>query len=199
MTEQIRQQVSLFVDDELSGEECEFFVRRMQRDREARNLYMRYQVIGDAIRGEHINANHAVLRARLQDALTQPDAPAIRRFPGFASQALKAVAGAGIAAGVAAAAIVFLQADVNAPTSGAIAGAPLADQRLERLEPPSYVVPLQAPSMPVVEPQISLTGLQYLMHHGGHASSLSRTVVHTNMLSADNPDIVAVAGEAAAP
>jgi sigma-E factor negative regulatory protein RseA len=195
MTDQIRQQVSLFMDDELSREECAFFVRRLQRDQESRNLYMRYQIIGAAIRGEHINANHATLRERLQDALGEPEARASARsrIAGFVTGAGRTVAGAGIAAGVAAAALLLLRPGAEAPGTAASAAVPLADTRLERVEPPSYVVPLRVPATPVVRPEVRLTGLQYLMHHGGHASGLSRTVVHTNMLSADNPDVAAAA------
>ena len=188
------------MDDELSGEECEFFVRRLTHDAESRSLYMRYQLIGSALRGEHIAGDHARFRTEIQAALSDDTAAARAgsALAGFGRWAGKVAAGAGIAAAVAAAAIVYLQpaGEITLP-AGAVS-APMAEQRLERLETPSYVVPLQVPSTPAVTPQVRLTGLQYLMYHGGHASGLSRTVAHTNVLAADNPDIVAVAEEATA-
>jgi sigma-E factor negative regulatory protein RseA len=100
MTERIKEQISVFMDDELSSQECEFFVRRLQREPESRRQFVRYQVIGAAIRGERVIANHGDLRARLQvaldgdhDVLTRPQGRG--RFGRLA-------AGAGIAAAVAA-------------------------------------------------------------------------------------------------
>lgn len=59
MSDHIREQLSEFVDDEMSVEECDFFVRRLQLDDEARSRFVRYQLIGSALRGEqaHVNAD----------------------------------------------------------------------------------------------------------------------------------------------
>jgi len=199
MTEQIKQQVSLFLDDELSPDECEFLVRRLQHDAESRRLYVRYQMIGAAIRGEHINADHALLRSRLQGALTAADGQvaAASRWAPAARRAMQAVAGVGVAAGVALAAIVLLRTGLESPDPGTAGVGAVADQRLERVEPPSYVVPLQIPATPAVTPSVRLTGLQYLMHHGGLASGLNRTVMQAKVLAAENEDIVDLAEEAA--
>lgn len=197
MTEHIRQQVSLFVDDELTSDECEFFVRRLQRDPESRNLYMRYQLIGSALRGEHINANHAMLRERLQQALADP-AEGERQSSGLPTRLAKFAAGAGIAASVAAAALLLVRPGTEPGSAASQPDVRVADQELAPVEPPSYVVPLSVPETPVTRPEVRLTGLQYLIYHGGHASGLNRTVVHTNVLAADSQDIVDAA-DAAAP
>ena len=52
MTESIQDQVSAFIDDELSAEECAFFVRRLERDPEARRQLIRYTTMGAVLRGE---------------------------------------------------------------------------------------------------------------------------------------------------
>jgi hypothetical protein len=49
-------------------------------------------------------------------------------------------------------------------------------------EAPSYVVPQEAPEGRAVTPPIRLTN--YLMRHGEYASGLSRTSVHSNVVSA---------------
>ena len=196
MTEHIKQQVSQFIDDELSGDECEFFVRRLQHDGASRHLYMRYHAIGAAIRGEHVAAAHTSLRDRVRDALdpeTQPVPAPETSWLG--SRVARVVAGFGVAAGVAVIAFVTLPAgnelDYVAPAHTVFE----TEQTLERLDPPSDVMPLQFPGRQAAAPEVRLTSLQYLMHHSGHASSLSRTALHTNMLAADNPDIVAAAAE----
>lgn len=192
MTEQIRRQISLFMDDELSTEQCEFFVRRLQHDNESRNLYMRYQLIGAAIRGEHAAAGHDALRARLQSALVPPRDGASWKSRFGARPVFKAAAGIGIAASVALASILVLKGNAVLDPGEPLVASQGIERRLEPVETPSYVVPLQVPEPPVVTPEVRLTGLQYLMHHSGHASGFSRTVVHSNMLSADSEDIIDV-------
>jgi sigma-E factor negative regulatory protein RseA len=194
MTEQIKEQISVFIDDELSEQECQFFVRQMQRDPVARNLYMRYQVIGAAIRGEHINSQHGTLRSRLQSAL-DPAASNVSQSASTARRFVKGIVGVGIAASVATVSIFILRFDFQGTSEGIGEGigdgiAARTDQRLELVEPPSYVVSLPSPQNKLVAPAVRLTGLQYLMHHSGHASGLSRTVVHSNVVAADDEDFV---------
>ena len=181
MTEHIKEQISVFIDDELSHEECEFFVRRLQRDDESRSQYLRYQVIGAAIRGEHIFPHHADLRARLQLALDEPERNTTTKLPGKTGFGLRLAAGAGIAASVAAVAILGLR------FGGLGDPLPQTAQRLELVEPPSYVVPAVVSEPPLVAPVVRLTGLQYLMHHGGVASHLFQTAVHSNVIAAGEP------------
>ena len=62
MTGQIQEQISAFSDDELSPEECEFLVRRLERDSESREKVQSYAVIGAALRGELLGPDPDVLR-----------------------------------------------------------------------------------------------------------------------------------------
>jgi hypothetical protein len=55
-------------------------------------------------------------------------------------------------------------------------------QARDAVEAPSYVVPPEVAEGRVVTPPIRLTN--YLMHHGEYASRLSRTSVHSNVVSA---------------
>jgi negative regulator of sigma E activity len=51
MSEQIREQVSAFLDGELPGSETELLLKRLTRDGELRESFGRYALIGEAIRG----------------------------------------------------------------------------------------------------------------------------------------------------
>src|SRR5690606_10462427 len=76
MSEQIHDQVSAFMDDELSGEECAFLVRRLERDPDARNKLVRYNLIGSTLRGELMQPDPSLLQRRVHDALTGVSPPA---------------------------------------------------------------------------------------------------------------------------
>ncbi len=69
MTEPAQDQISAFADDELSAEECEFLVRRMERDPEFRQKALSYATIGAALRGEILDPDPDVLRRRVQKEL----------------------------------------------------------------------------------------------------------------------------------
>lgn len=186
MTEHIKEQISCFIDDELSPEQCEFFVRRLQRDVESRRQYIRYQVIGAAIRGENVVRDYRDLPERLRHALA--DKPADAEGSDRRPHALwRWAAGGAIAVSVAAIGVLGLRfGGVDAIVPGFREAA--IDQELQLVEPPSYVVPLSVPERQLVTPTIQLIGLQYLMHHGGHTSMLSRTVVSSNVVMAPEDD-----------
>lgn len=52
MKEEIKEQLSALVDDELSGYEHDFLLRRMQSDAELRHQWERYHLIRDALHNE---------------------------------------------------------------------------------------------------------------------------------------------------
>ena len=51
MSEQIREQVSAFLDGELPDTETELLLKRLTRDGELRESFGRYALIGEALRG----------------------------------------------------------------------------------------------------------------------------------------------------
>jgi negative regulator of sigma E activity len=188
MTEQISDQISAFIDDELSDEESAFLLRRFERDAEARNRAARYTMIGAALRDELVGPDHSVLRRRIAVALTGTAPPAQQR-PAARLQwrYLRPAVGVGIAATVAVAAIMGLRAvnvaHVGVPSSTSTLSAPLQTRATEPA--PSYVVPREvadAPVVPVIAPAVRLTN--YVMHHSEYASRLSRTSVHSNVVGA---------------
>lgn len=182
MSEQIHDQVSAFLDDELSAEECAFLVRRFDRDPEARSKLVRYSLIGSALREELLLPEPDMLRRRIQCALdgTAPPAravPAAARPPAAANARwANPAVGLGVAASVAVAALFSIRA-INEDEGTASSPA-----RVTASTVPSYIVPGDSPDARVIAPvPIRLTN--YLLHHGEYAR-LSRTSVHTSVVGA---------------
>jgi sigma-E factor negative regulatory protein RseA len=182
MSDSINEQISQFIDDEMSAEQSEFFLRRLQRDGEARSQYMRYQLIGAAVRGEYSNANASDLGRRLEQALDDETAPrrAATKWSGLFS-------GAGIAASVALVAIFGLRA-LNLAPQDPLAGTAV-DGASSELSLPSYVVPTNTTdTQQFVRVPGEVTGIQFLMHHAGYTSGVSRTIMQSSMIAAQEVD-----------
>jgi sigma-E factor negative regulatory protein RseA len=192
MTERIQDQISAFVDDELSAEECSFFVRRLARDDETRSQLIRYATIGAALRGEVFHPDPEMFRRRLQGALdgAQPVEPVPSQQRSRPPRnVLKPLAGIVIAASVATAAIALSRlGNGNRPGNpgGLQAQSQLQELELDGL--PSYVVPPDSAEQRFVSPELRLTN--YLVRHGEYASGIGRTVVHSNVMihTADDAD-----------
>jgi sigma-E factor negative regulatory protein RseA len=187
MTDQINDQISAFIDDELPDEEGAFLCRRFERDSDARSVAVRYSMIGSALRGELLGPDPGILRRRIAMALTGAPLPATRApVARWHARYARPLIGMGIAAAVAIAAIGGLRFLNDARTAAGGAGPALAASPLQTREvvtaPASYVVPHEVSDAPVVAPQIRLTN--YLVHHGEYASRLSRTSVHSNVVGA---------------
>jgi sigma-E factor negative regulatory protein RseA len=181
MTEQINDQISAFIDDELSAEESALLVRRFERDQNARTQAMRYTMIGAALRGEALEPHSSVLRRRIAAALDGGVPAAARRAPHWSARYARPLLGFGIAAAVAVAAIGTLRLvnEAGVAPNGAAGGTVLAR---DQVVAPSYVVPQDAtPAGPVTSP-IRLTN--YLIHHSEYASGLGRASVSSNVVGA---------------
>jgi negative regulator of sigma E activity len=186
MTEEINDQISAFIDDELSEQESAFLVRRFEHDGAAHERAVRYSVIGSALRGELLQPDPAVLLRRIAGALDGARArlPSASRVSGrWSARFARPLLGFGIAASVALFALVGLRSLNEArigPSSG-VAPAPGLVVR-EVVSPPSYVVPPDIAEPNAIVSPIRLTN--YLVHHGEYASRLSRTSVHSNVVGA---------------
>src|SRR5262252_9199467 len=98
MTEQISDQISAFIDDELPDEESGFLLRRLERDADARNRALRYTMIGAALRDELL-PDQTMLRQRIAVALTgAAPLPSVRTTPRWRTRYLRPLLGVGIAA-----------------------------------------------------------------------------------------------------
>lgn len=179
MTDQINDQISAFIDNELSADESALLVRRFERDTEARARAMRYTLIGAAMRGELLDPHPTVLRQRVAAALAGT-APGAARARGRWPQGLaRPLLGLGIAATVAVVAIGGLRSlnEAALPPSDVDTAPLVAD-----VPAPGYTVPQEIDEARVVTPPTLLTN--YLIVHGQYASGLTRTTVNSNVVGA---------------
>src|SRR5687767_13827556 len=160
MTEQINDQISAFIDNELSADESALLVRRFERDTEARARAMRYTLIGSALRGELLEPHPSVLRQRVANALSGTAPTAAKPRERWTERLARPLLGFGIAATVAVVAIGALRS-LNEVSVAPNAGTPLTATELPTRD--SYVVPSDTDESRVGAP-IRLTN--YLMHHG---------------------------------
>jgi negative regulator of sigma E activity len=182
MTDQINDQISAFIDNELSADESALLVRRFERDGEARARAMRYTLIGASLRGELLEPHPSVLRQRIAAALSGvPASSAPRARERWADRWARPLLGVGIAAAVAVVAIGTLrslnEASIAPIPATAVGAFPL--QVSDSVKAPSYVVP-QGTELSRTGSPIRLTN--YLIHHGEFASGLTRTSVNSNVL-----------------
>jgi sigma-E factor negative regulatory protein RseA len=194
MSEQIREQVSVFLDGELPDSETELLLKRLTRDGELRESFGRYALIGEAIRG----ASQAYLTkgfaGRVNLAIDgEPVAanghPAQTRPPRW----WRPFAGAAVAAGVAAVAVVAFhqradapglrarpvtaQNAVTAPASGPVQSGVAVPAPREAI---SYTVPAATAAATAVMPPARLTN--YVFAHSRYSSGLDQRAVLADML-----------------
>jgi negative regulator of sigma E activity len=188
MSEEIHEQISAFLDDELSSEQSAFLVRRLSSDALARQQTIRYATIGSILREEAVLSSSTLLRERIHAVLdgTSTAQTSMRQPPRRTGRWAQAMAGAGVAAGVAVAALLGLRAiNDDVSVTGDVRSATAAPGRWA--EPDSYVVPGDnSQSGQVVTPPIRLTN--YLMQHGSYTSTLNRTSVHSNVIGKRDPE-----------
>jgi len=185
MTDQINDQISAFIDNELSADESALLVRRFERDPESRTRAMRYTLIGASLRGELLEPHPSVLRQRVAAALSGGGvAPStLKPRERWADRWAHPLLGVGIAATVAVVAIGTLRL-LNEAAFAPVDATPLAAIPLQVSDPvnaPIYVVPPDADQQSrTVAPRLA----NYLMHHGEFASGLTRTSVNSNVVGA---------------
>lgn len=193
MTEQINDQISAFIDNELSADESALLVRRFERDAEARARAMRYTLIGASLRGELLEPHPSVLRQRVAAALWGAVPSAARPRERWGERLARPLLGVGIAATVAVVAIGALRS-LNEAALAPGAAPQLAPQlQVRDSAAQSYVVPTNTDQSRVAAP-IRLTN--YLMHHGEFASGLTRTSVNSNVVGAALEPVVTDAAAA---
>jgi sigma-E factor negative regulatory protein RseA len=198
MSEQIREQVSAFLDGELPNSETELLLKRLTRDGELRESFGRYAVIGEALRGSSPILLARGFTSRVNFAIDGEPVPA----NGHAQQARvqrwwRPFAGAAVAAGVAAVAVVALQQRADAPVLHPAAltaqnatvqsglPAPSASLAQAPREPISYTVPAASPPAPAGMAPARLTN--YVFAHSRYSSGLDqRGVVADLLIEADD-------------
>lgn len=140
MTDSIHEQLSAFLDGELSTAESELLLKRVERDPELSSRLKRHMLVGDALRATQAEGPSRAFASRVASAINAESLPGRARW--VANQWLKPVAGGAIAAGVAAMVLVSLQQSTISPgTEGnQIAAVDSVVTQLAEAEAPIYLV-----------------------------------------------------------
>jgi sigma-E factor negative regulatory protein RseA len=190
MSEQIREQVSAFLDGELPSTETELLLKRLTRDAELRESFGRYALIGEACRGAKNAHLTRGLCARVNRAINgEAAAAAAPALPQSGLRWWRPMAGATVAAGVAVMAVFALQQRANTPTVAALppgtavrsmtpagAASPLVKLR----EPVSYTTPALKAEVPTAFPAARVTN--YVFAHSKYQSLLGQRDVLTDLI-----------------
>jgi sigma-E factor negative regulatory protein RseA len=205
MSEQIREQVSAFLDGELPDTETELLLKRLTRDGVLRESFGRYALIGEAIRGASRGPLTKGFAGRVNLAIDGEAIPANAHIAETRPPRWwRPFAGAAVAAGVAAIAVVALQQRAVAPTL--LPAVPLTAQNAapargtvvaqsgaaQVREAISYTVPATAPAVPAAIAPARLTN--YVFAHSRYSSGLDlRGVVADLLIEAEEQPVVSEA------
>jgi len=202
MSEQIREQVSAFLDGELPSTETELLLKRLTRDGELRESFGRYALIGESLRGGSHRLLTTGFASRVNLAIDGEPLPAsVAVVQSHAVRWWRPFAGAAVVAGVAAVAIVAMQQRSLAPgagtpglgTSAEIAlnapaavtsAAPMLAENREAL---SYTVPAAPASAPAAAPTGRLTN--YMFAHSKYSYGLAQRGVLADLLINDDEPV----------
>jgi sigma-E factor negative regulatory protein RseA len=195
MNEELDSQLSAMFDNELPAAECELLARRLSRDADLKARWGRYAVMGAVIRAERGVMLDGTVAGRVSAALShEPElrddsAPVSGRAA--ASRWWQPLAGAGLAAGVAAASILWLRSQALPEGSQMAAPALVAStatsvlravrpalRNVSVVAPDSFVVPPVPQQPTMVVPATELA--DYVVAH----SAFSWPVTRGNLLSA---------------
>lgn len=194
MTDRIKEQLSAFLDGELPDPESALLLKRLERDDELRGALSRYSLIGAVLRNEGDVPAARQVAARVSAAIAREPRRAGRPawLPGRVALG-RAVAGIGVAAGVAFGAVLLVQQVLT--SGGEAPAAVIARAEVPPVEPVvDDAGPLDAPAEPYVTPPATdaPAGIapaelaNYLVAHYGYASPLVRRSVGAGLISDDN-------------
>jgi sigma-E factor negative regulatory protein RseA len=184
MNEELDSQLSAMFDDELAPAECELLARRLSRDEQLKARWGRYAVIGAAIRSERGVRLNAALASRVNALVSAEPAyasgGAVQRAARDGLRWWQPLAGGALAAGVAAASILWLRTQDT--------GTPLTAQLPARSAEPAvaqtYVTPKPTtPVHPLVQPSAQLAN--YVVAHSMFSSPVARRNLLSTFVTSD--------------
>ncbi len=196
-------QLSAMFDGELPAAECELLSRRLTREENLRATWSRYAVIGAALRAEPVAQVNPNFARRVSAGLqTAPVAAAAGTGARSSRPWRSAALGAGLAAGVAGAAIMLLRNGLPVTQDSLVAYSPTVTRAAlpaaasiqgvsvaahpslvsvsASNEPASYVVPPRSTS---AAPAVSASLANYVLAHSAVMSPLSRPNVVSILVS----------------
>ena len=199
MSDQIREQVSAFLDGELPNSETELLLKRLTRDADLRESFGRYALIGETLRGASRVSLSRGFAARVNRAIDGEPATAMPPpLRAGTARWWRPVAGAAVAAGVAAVAVVALQERATispSVTASAKPGVAQVGQTVAAKEAISYTTPVGNTVAVVAMPGMGTRLTRYVFAHSNYVSGLGQGNVMSGLL-ADPDDLPPAAHEA---
>jgi sigma-E factor negative regulatory protein RseA len=190
MSDQIREQVSAFLDGELPDSETELLLKRLTRDADLRESFGRYALIGETLRGASRTTRMSLkFAARVNRAIDGEPAPAVAHpIKAAPLRWWKPMAGAAVAASVAAVAVVALQERALSPSVQTTLTAQSPVIQTAKLGPKEaqsyYITPASTSASGRAVPGARLTS--YVFAHSNYASGLGQGNVMQGLLT--DPD-----------
>ena len=182
MSDQIREQVSAFLDGELPGSETELLLKRLTRDAELRESFGRYALIGESMRGSSRVPLTRGFAGRVNRAIDgERAAVSAQVIHGGRTRWWRPIAGAAVAASVAAVAVLALQQRAEQPAMRAALPATARNLTPVPKEAISYTVPAAPPDAPAVLSAARLTN--YVFAHSQYSSVLGQRNVLSALLA----------------
>jgi sigma-E factor negative regulatory protein RseA len=178
MNEALQQQISAYVDGELSANESELLVRRLSQDPSLRALAARYLEIGRAVRGEPLRPGMHLLRERIAAELGEQPPETMHVDVPSPSRYLRPVAGVAIAASVAVLGVIGLQQVTPVDGTMSAGNGDLAAIAID--EAPFYTEP---PVAEVVSDRPSEMLTRYYQHHSERAADIGGSGVFTRLVA----------------
>ena len=195
MTDQIKEQISAFLDDELPMDEARLLVRRMERDESLRRTFRQYVLAGELLRAPGAQIASPGFAARVMAAIDEQ--PAVTSAVGGDVRSAiqpwaRTALAAGIAASVLGVAVLLGRADRSQPLQIAEAPVPTAVPVQATAATPGGAAASRE-DLPLVSPtpeeRQRMTG--YILAHGQFATPMARRTVWSGVL-ADDPQISTV-------
>src|ERR1700690_708162 len=191
MSEQIREQVSAFLDGELPSSETELLLKRLTRDAELPESFGRFSLIGESLGGASRVPLTRGFAERVNCAIDgEPAAATLAAVHGNRPRWWRPIAGAPGAASVAGVAVLALQQRADAPVMRASLPVTAQNRTTVPKEAISYTVPAALPEAPALLPAARLTN--YVFGHSQFASVLGQRNVLSGLL--EDADEQQVAG-----
>ena len=192
MSEQIREQVSAFLDGELPNSETELLLKRLTRDTDLRESFGRYALVGECLRGGSMRLSQD-FRTRVNRTIDgEPLVGSERRPAAGLERWWRPAAGAAVAAGVMAVAVLSYQQRADRP--GMVAATPaMPATAASPREALSYTVPAMVREAPTAIPAARLAS--YVFAHSKYSSILGQSNVLSGLLT-DADELDAAGGAA---
>jgi sigma-E factor negative regulatory protein RseA len=195
MSEQIREQVSAFLDGELPSSETELLLKRLTRDPELRQSFGRYALIGETLRGGSGASLSLTFAARVNRTIDgEPAEPVLPAATARPLRWWRPIAGTAVAAGVTVAVVSWNQ---HAAAPGVTAAPRVIAQNVRLAtvaqEPLSYTVPTPAAAPAMLAPA-RLTN--YVFAHSKYSVGLGQGNLLSTLLSADADTVQSAAAGA---